>query len=44
VFRLPRSRRLRSTLLLVIPGAVVATAGLLFAGYAFVSAAQFRCP
>ena len=43
-FRLPRSRRLRSTLLLVIPGAVVATAGLLFAGSAFVSAAQFECP
>ncbi len=43
-FRLPRSRRLRSTLLLVIPAAIVATAGVIFIGYGFVSADQFRCP
>ena len=43
-FRLPRSRRLRSALLLVIPAAIVATAGLLFIGSGFVSADQFRCP
>lgn len=43
-FRLPRSRALRSKLLLFIPAAIVATAGLIFIGYGFVSAAQLQCP
>ncbi|MEA2661294.1 MAG: hypothetical protein QOH08_866 [Chloroflexota bacterium] len=43
-FRLPRSTRLRVAVLLVIPIAVVATAGLLILGQSLVSADQFRCP
>lgn len=43
-FRLPRSRELRPRVLLLIPAAVLATAGLIFVGQIFVSADQFRCP
>ena len=43
-FRVPRPGRLRAVARAVIPGVIVATAALLFAGYALVPAAQLRCP
>ena len=43
-FRIPRSRAARWQVLLLIPLAIIATAGLMVAGQSFVSADQFRCP
>jgi len=44
VFRMPRSHGLRWRVLLLIPMAILATAGLVVIGESFVSADQFRCP
>src|SRR5438067_8553413 len=43
-FRVPRPGPLRSDARAVIPGAIVATAALLFGAYALVPGAQLRCP
>ena len=43
-FRIPRSRGLPWRALLLIPVAILATAGLVVFGQSFVSADQFRCP
>lgn len=43
-FRLPRAPGLRRIILLLIPAAIVATAGLIFIGQSLVFAVQFRCP
>ena len=43
-FRIPRSGRLRAIGLIAIPGAILATATLVFLGELVVTADQFRCP
>lgn len=44
VFQMRRSHQLRWRVLLLIPMAILVTAGLVVIGQSFVSADQFRCP
>jgi hypothetical protein len=43
-FRIARSGRMRAIGLIAIPGAIIATAALVFLGELLVTADQFRCP